>query len=164
MMKRAAKWILAASALTLLAPASTAVAGGPVPISGTLIVVQGTVINPNPPIVVQTRNISGTLNVLGDVTGIALDHLDVTHFPSPLFFFDTFTVQNKSGDGLSGFASGILVFKPATGLYDVHETITITGGTGAFAGATGKAVGSGTSTPEGVATEFINGIIFLSGN
>jgi hypothetical protein len=135
-------WVLAASALTFLAPATAAVAGNPVPIEGDVSIIDYKVLSNNPPYLTQIRQITGgNVSYLGSCTGWALDTLDLTHAPFLLSFVDYFILEGAHGDSIIGVAMGSLTFNGHG--YDVTETVTITGGTGRFAGATGSATGTG---------------------
>jgi hypothetical protein len=85
---------------------------------------------------------SGNANQLGAFTGTA------EFFPRPcepdpdlcennIPYTGTFDWFAANGDEISGTFEGYLCPTEAPGVYDNHETATITGGTGRFANATG---------------------------
>jgi hypothetical protein len=167
MIQHTFKCVLAASALCLLGPASAVVAGDQVPVKGKVTIVPDpqapTVpISSNPPIVQETRLISGIVSHLGSSTGVIVENINL----ADLSFVGTFTLQAANGDTIVGTATGVLLFNPANpGFFDVSETFTITGGTGRFAGATGSAIGQGQANrTTGVAQESFQGTISSPGS
>jgi hypothetical protein len=146
MRKHTGTWVLAASALAFLAPASAAVAEDTVPIMGNVTIT-------------PDLSITGIVSHLGSVTGAV--NLRVP--TSQNTFTDYFTLVAANGDTLLGV--GMVTLFPAANplVLNFIETITITGGTGRFVGASGSNImGQGqVSLATGVAHESFNGTISL---
>jgi hypothetical protein len=167
MIMHTSKWILAASALAFLTPASAVVAADQVPIKGNVTIVPDLTVPPkvisvNPPIVQETRLITGIVSHLGACTGMIVEDINL----HDLTFSGTFTLVAANGDTIVGTATGGLSVDPNNpGFFDVTETFTITGGTGRFARATGSAIGGGLANrTTSVAQESFEGTISSPGS
>jgi hypothetical protein len=139
-------WVLAATAIAFLAPASVAVAGDQISVNGSLLLIPNSA---------TTFLIIGDASHLGIVTGVA------TEQP----YGNSFTLVVANGDTISGY--GVFTsFTPLNSrLAAFTENITITGGTGRFAGATGSAMGQGlVSLTTGVVEESFQGTISSPGS
>jgi hypothetical protein len=155
MRKHISKWVVAASALVILAPTSVVVAWEPVPIVGNITIGRGYDVSFNFPFLTQTRSITAFISPLGPITGVVHDTFNVVSST----FSDTFTLYVASGDSIVGSGIGTVIQN------DIAEILTITGGTGGFAGATGSAIGVGQNDPAtGVSRESLRGIIATPGS
>jgi hypothetical protein len=133
------------------------VAGDEVPIKGNLTIVPSTVPG--------QRMITGIVSHLGSVTGVVMQQLSVVN--GVLTFSDSFILTAANGDTLIGMGTGTLTVNSSTppGFLSVNEIITITDGTGRFAGATGIATGVGLANiATHVAQESFTGTITSPGS
>jgi hypothetical protein len=158
MIKHASKWVLAASALSFLAPASAAVAGDQVPFLANLTIIP----DPNNPDPNGPRLITGIASHLGVCTGTVSETVTPTADPLVFNFAGEFTLTAANGDEIFGTDSGTLTLNldalPLI-IFDVDEDVTFTGGTGRFLGARGSAEGTGQAIPGGPAHESFQGTI-----
>jgi hypothetical protein len=146
MRKYSWKCVLAATALVFLAPASVAVAGSQVPVKGDLALI---------PDGSGTLKIAGIVSPLGVVTGFAIPQADG----------NSFTVVAATGDSVSGSGVITALTPGPPGFLAFTEAITITGGSGRYAGATGSALGQGLiSLDTGVILESLHGSISSPGS
>jgi hypothetical protein len=129
-----------AAVVALLAPASTVIAKNQVPLKGTITIVPAGVPEEfNPPILTQTRSITGQVSHLGQTEGVIVQNVNVLD----LSFFGEFTMYAANGDSVTGEVTGKLSPTDDPNILEVDEDIIITGGTGRLAGATGTATGEG---------------------
>jgi hypothetical protein len=167
MIQHTGKWVLAASALWLLAPASPVVAGDQVPIKGDVTIVPDPSVPPmvisiHPLIVQETRLFSGNVSHCGACTGVIVENINLSNFT----FEGMFTLVAANGDTIVGTAAGSLSVDQSNPAYlVVTETFVFTGGTGRFAGATGSALGGGLANrATSVAQESFQGTISSPGS
>jgi hypothetical protein len=144
------KWVIAASALVVLAPASAALAGDQVPFEGSLTII------PQDSTGTMTA-ITGVVSHLGACTGCSM-------LSNPQTLTGMFTLTAANGDQIFGQSmNGVFT---STGSFT--ENIVITGGTGRFANATGTAKGQGqvvfSSTGVPIALETFQGTISSPGS
>jgi hypothetical protein len=154
----------AAAVAALLAPAATsiAVAKDQVPLKGSLTIVKSTIPDDFQfPILTQTRDISGLVSHLGRTEGTIVQHINVLNG----HFMGEFTLFAANGDSVTGEVSGRLIPTADPNVRNVQETITITGGSGRFTGATGAATGQGQAFVDtGLAQETFEGTISSPGS
>jgi len=82
---------------------------------------------------------SGNANQLGAFNGTAEFYPNVCDDPPNITYTGSFHWFAANRDEIYGTFEGYLTPRPATpGVYDNHETATITGGTGRFTNATGS--------------------------
>jgi hypothetical protein len=117
------------------------------------------VISANPLVVVQVNSFSGHLDPLGDVHGTCTLTINETA--------GTFTassiMQTTQGDTITATHTGILIPTADKAVVDYAEVVTITGGTGRFAGATGVIYGEGqVNTSTGIDHEQLWGVLVLA--
>lgn len=151
-----------AAVVALLAPASTVMAKDQVPLKATLTIVPTRIPDVvHYPYVTQTRFISGQVSHLGRSVGIIVQTINVLDFS----FFGEFILYGASGDSITGEATGNLFPTNDPKIFDVKEDIVITGGTGRFEGATGRATGQGQAFSDtGRAVETFLGTISSPGS
>jgi hypothetical protein len=160
MIQHASRWILAALALAILAPASAAVAGDQVPIQGNITIIPDP---PSNPMSVK-RSITGIVSHLGSCTGVVFQTVTLQNYPI-LNFSGPFTLVAANGDTICGTTCGTLTPTLTPGIYCVNETIEIKGGTGRFYRATGSATGIGMANAgTGKAQESFEGTISSPGS
>jgi len=104
------------------------------------------------PYLIQHNTFSGKLAPVGNVTGSALQVIDLLSGD----LVATFTIMTANGDKLFGAAAGYIDL--TTG--DIEESFLIYGGTGRFAGVTGFGTGTGGDI-NGVPVEDIIGTLDL---
>ena len=107
-----------------------------------------------------TTQIAGQLSQLGASTGSSAYHLTVTSFSPPLVAYDvagTATFVAANGDELFGTLSG--TGTDNNGVSSGVNVVTVTGGTGRFADATGTLVEPYTISASGAITLTIQGQI-----
>jgi hypothetical protein len=129
------KALLALAALALFLPPEAALAGDGVPIEG-LFAANFTLTVKSPLVFDVTANGIGFLSNVGNSSFQLQKTLDATS-GVPLYA-GTFTITAVSGDTLTGTYNGVGA-KPDSGGYGPFSgVLTVTGGTGRFAGASGS--------------------------
>ena len=125
---------LALAALAVMGLAGPAAAGEQVPFKGRL---KGafTVTSVSPPIVNEIVTGTGNATHLGKFTWVLALRVDVS--TTPALLTGTFQFKAANGDTVYGTFSGTASPTPNPDVVSFVEAMTITGGTGRFAGAAG---------------------------
>jgi hypothetical protein len=130
--------LLACFAAVFISGTTPAVAGEMVPFNGTVSGYVETQV-PVDECTVHTHVINfGNANQLGAFTGTAEFYPNFCEDPPNITYTGTSDWFAANGDEISGTFEGYLSPTETPGVYDNHETATITGGTGRFTNATGS--------------------------
>ena len=160
MRARAATTAVTLVVVALIVLAVPATAGTAVPFKGR---VQGaetsTMIDPGHLSV--TRENTGNATHLGHFTAVEHFVVDLTTLPPTATGTEVFTAAN--GDLVFATTFGVATPIPGTTNLSLEETVTITGGTGRFAGATGTVTGERVLAATGMSAGSFDGTITSPG-